>query len=128
MNCKTSIFADDRIVYTQIQQPTISHTCIYRFLNEAVHLGIERRLNRYFFDIQGAKNIDENEANTLLDFKQIYNLGFYWKSRIVAVLDDPIDEWHRQIESHLQEAAFDFRLFTEKEPALEWLVSPINKR
>ncbi|MCB9423239.1 MAG: hypothetical protein H6667_25810 [Ardenticatenaceae bacterium] len=124
MDCKVSIFVNDQIIHSHIEQQIISNACIYNLLNKAVSHGIEHRLNHYLFEMQGIYNPNENEAETLLDFKQINNLGYYWKSRIAIILDDPINDWHRQMESYFQGAGFALRMFTAKEPALEWLKSP----
>lgn len=128
MNCNVSIVIEEQIIHTQVNQMTISHSCIYQLLNEVVLYGIRNRINRYLFDIKGTRNPDDIEANTLLDFSKIYNLGFYWQSRTAVILDSPIDAWHQEIEANLRRAGFDFRMFTEKTIALDWLRSPLNKQ
>lgn len=126
MDCKFSVTIIEKYVCGNVAQEHISNRCIYELLNEAAPLAMDHQLNRFLFDLQGAKNPDETEASNPLDFPELTHIGFFRQSRVAVVLDAPIDDWTLQVEKHLQSASFDFRLFTDKETAVTWLTSPIR--
>ncbi len=127
MDCKFSVTNIKNYVCCKVEQPHISNRCIYKLLNEAAPVAMSQQLSRFLFDMKGVINPNETEASSPLDFPQFKHIGFYRQSRIAVVLDDPIDAWTLQVEKHLQSTSFDFRLFTNKETAVTWLISPLGQ-
>jgi hypothetical protein len=125
MDCKFSITIIENYVCGNVEQELISNRCIYKLLNAASSLAMAQQLKRFLFDLQGVRNPDETETTNPLDFLQLDHIGFYRQSRIAIVLDAPIDSWTLQVEKHLQNTRFDFKLFTNKETAVHWLIVPI---
>lgn len=119
MDFEVSLAGSGRYVLIKVLVPMTSATGV-RCGNDAVRLGLEKKVDSYLFDLRKSINVQSVVDNYEFAHKEIADFGFPKSSRS-AFLVRPDDKSHDFINTAFYNAGYVTRLFTDEAAAIAWL-------
>jgi len=120
MKYKVSISDNNNFLYIRVNEP-VTEYLLEAFLSETAEKSSELGINKFFFDLRHAPN----NADLGTHYQYVYNrsrqLGFKPFSRH-ALLIRPADKGtYDFVETVLNNAGYQSKIFEEEELAIKWL-------
>lgn len=119
MDFEVSVANSGRYILVKVFVPMTSATGV-RCGNDAARLGLERKVDRYLFDMRDSPNVQSVVDNYEFAHKEITDFGFPKNSRS-AFLVRPNDKSHDFINMAFYNAGYVTKLFTAEAAAIAWL-------
>ena len=91
-----------------------------KFGREAEDFGNNTGVDRYLFDLRGARNIETVSGNFDFAYEKLPETNLSRTSRS-AMLSSPEDSSHDFVETLLRNSGYKVRMFKEKQLAVAWL-------
>jgi hypothetical protein len=89
---------------------------------QAHALGAKLKINRYLMDVTNARNVDSVVKNFHFAYEDMKTTNGIDQTAMVASLVDPDDHSHDFVETVLKNAGFNFKIFRNRQKAVDFLL------